>query len=164
MLSLFIIVYQALAHYFASAYICLLQFYRTLNIYYIMLNVAILSPDDKQILRDEIQRKIDGLNFAKLSLENRKQRTEESATQLDADIASTTAEITAFDTVISTAPPGSSLATEMQRRKRGLENRLWSLNDRKSRTGTVAIVRIESQIEELDARIATLNDHLTQLA
>ena len=129
-----------------------------------MLNVAILSPDDKQILRDETQRKIDNLNFAKLSLENRKQKTEESATELDADIASTTAEITAFDVVISTAPAGSSLATEMQRRKRGLENRLWALNDRKSRTGTVAIVRIESQIEELDARIATLNDHLTQLA
>jgi hypothetical protein len=162
---LFIIVYQALANYFASAYICLLQFCRTLNIYYIMaLTVAILSPDDKQILRDETERKIDGLNFAKLSLENRKQRTEESATQLDADIASTTAEINALDMVISTAPAGSSLATEMQRRKRGLENRLWSLNDRKSRTGTVAIVRIESQIGELDARIDTLNDHLTQLA
>ena len=127
-----------------------------------MLNVGILSPDDKTTLRTQLEERKSQLEFSKLSLQIRKDKTEETATNLNADITSATAEITAYENILVGAT--GSLAVEMERRKRATENKLWSLNDRKSRFGTIAIVRIESQIEELDARIASLNDHIAQLA
>ncbi len=128
------------------------------------LSVNLLSTDDKTTLRTQLEERKAQLEFSKLSFQIRKDKTEETATNLDADIASTQAEVDAYTNILAGATAGTSLYIEMERRKRQAENKLWALNDRKSRFGTIAIVRIESQIEELNARISMLNDHIAQLA
>ena len=127
------------------------------------LSVTLLSTqaDCDQVLADlDDSRK--NLDFRRLQLERNRDNATERATTLDADIASTEAEVSSLNAVIASLPDGNT-KTEMQNRLRRADFRLFSLQQRKSQFGTTAVVLFESQLNETNLRIGSLDTDIGEV-
>ena len=127
------------------------------------LSVTLLSTqaDCDQVLADlDDSRK--NLDFRRLQLERNRDNATDRATTLDADIASTEAEVSSLNAVIASLPDGNT-KTEMQNRLRRADFRLFSLQQRKSQFGTTAVVLFESQLNETNLRIGSLDTDIGEV-
>jgi chromosome segregation ATPase len=127
------------------------------------LSVTLLTTqaDCDQVLAD-LDEARKNLDFRRLQLERNRDNATERATTLDADIASTEAEVNSLNAVIASLPDGNT-KTEMQNRLRRADFRLFSLQQRKSQFGTTAVVLFESQLNETNLRIGSLDTDIGEV-
>ena len=127
-------------------------------------NVGLLNAADKAKLRAKIQQSIDIADFNIISANIRKDRALQTATNIDTAITTQQALVTAYNTAKASQPVGSALYLDFEEKEVIANEKLNALNRQKARFGTIVVVEAESNVEVLQARVTTLQGHLTELA
>ncbi len=100
------------------------------------------------------------LDYKKLGLERKIENIANKASSIDTNVASVQAEINSLITVIAGLPDGAT-KVEMENRKTKADYKLFTLNQRKQKSGTTALVIFQSNMNELDSRLASLVADIT---
>ena len=112
----------------------------------------------------------DDLNFESTLLGRERTNRQRTAVQIDTDLASVTAQLTAFQAardIMAAGPERDALDSKIRR----LNDRKENLEERKYKTGNVALLdneleqnRIDLQLTEIAAFISTVNTHKATLS
>ena len=96
------------------------------------------------------------LDYKRLGLERNIENISKKASSIDTDLASVQAEIDSLTSVIAGLPEGAT-KLEMQNRKVKADYKLFTLNQRKQKSGTTALIVYQSNLNEIESRLAALN-------
>jgi uncharacterized protein YgbK (DUF1537 family) len=88
----------------------------------------------------------------------------QTATNIDTAITTQEALVAAYNTAQNSQPVGSALYLDFEEKGTVANENLAKLNRQKARFGTIVVVEAESNVEVLQARVATLQGHLAELA
>lgn len=109
------------------------------------------------------------LEFRKTSLQRRQQSYSERSVALEADLAAVTAELGSVTTILGNLPAGDT-KDDMEKRKRKLEYRKFTLEDRSKDFGAIALLekemevaQVQKQIDEIDAFVSAVTTHKATL-
>lgn len=98
----------------------------------------------------------------KANLQSQKSNFSQSNITVATELARVNARLAAADTIIATLPEGPERKKE-ETNKSKLVWRAKALNDRKDNVGAFAILEVEVRIDEIDARIAAIDDALVKI-
>ena len=126
-------------------------------------NLGLLNAADKAKLRAKIQQSIDIVDFNIISANIRKDRALQTATNIGTAITTQQALVAAYNTAQNSQPVGSALYLDFEEKETIANEKLNALNRQKARFGTIVVVEAESNVEVLQARVATLQGHLAEL-
>ena len=125
--------------------------------------------EDCNVLLDIANEEKASLEFRKVSLERHKEISSGSSMSLEAELASTIAQMAACQTIINSLPDGDTKSKEITKLK-GLDYRKDILTQRKNRYGIVAVLeteydisRVINDIAETDGFIAAVTERLNAL-
>lgn len=109
------------------------------------------------------------LEFRKTSLQRRQQSYSDRSVALEADLAAVTAELSSVTTIIGNLPAGDT-KDDMEKRKRKLEYRKFTLEDRSKDFGAIALLEkemevamVQKEIDEVDAFTTAVTTHKATL-
>ena len=94
-------------------------------------------------------------DYKRLSLEKSSTSASKKAGSLDSNIASVSAEITSLTNVLAGLPDGPT-KVEISNRITKAQYKLFTYNQSKRKNGTTALVWLESQLNDMNSRLALL--------
>lgn len=129
----------------------------------------ITTVADCNVLLTWAEKEKSDLTFKQLSVERVTVNYSSTSVEVDAVLQGVVAEITAIDTIITTLPEGQT-KEDLVKKKTRLEYKKFLLENRKESYGSVALLekeldleRINKELDEVDAFIATITDHKATL-
>lgn len=130
----------------------------------------ITTVADCNVLLTWAEKEKSDLTFKQLSVERVTVNYSSTSVEVDAVLQGVVAEITAIDTIITTLPEGQT-KEDLVKKKTRLEYKKFLLENRKESYGSVALLekeldleRINKELDEVEAFIATITDHKATLA
>jgi hypothetical protein len=102
------------------------------------------------------------LQFKKLSGKRQHESYSTNSVEIDAELQSVDAEISAVTTVIATLPDGHSKENEAKRKKK-LEYRKFLLEERKESYGVVALLEKEMDLTRVDLELTEIDSFITSI-
>ena len=95
------------------------------------------------------------LDYKRIGLERKIDNASKKASSIEADMASVQAEIDSLVTLIASLPEGAT-KQDMQTRKTKADFKLFTLGQRKLKSGTTAVVVYQSNLNEIMGRLSAL--------
>lgn len=130
----------------------------------------ITSMADCDSLIEVANKEKDDLQYRKTTVTHQNANFASTAAEVEADLNSTNAQLTALNTVIAGLPNGTIKDANVTKQKR-LELKAFLLNQKKENYGVIALLQnemeqaaIDAQIAEVDAFVATVQAHKATLA
>jgi hypothetical protein len=129
----------------------------------------ITSPADCDILIELAGKEKDDLQYRKTTVTHQNSNFADTAAEVEADLISTNAQLTALSTVIAGLPVGEIKNVNITKQKR-LELKAFLLNQKKENYGVIALLQneleqasVDAQIAEVDAFIVAVQNHKATL-
>lgn len=130
----------------------------------------ITSQADCDSLIQVANKEKDDLQYRKTTVTHQNASFANTAAEVEADLNSTNAQLTALTTVIAGLPAGAVKDSNVTKQKK-LELKAFLLNQKKENYGVIALLQnemeqatIDAQIAEVDAFVLTVQTHKATLA
>lgn len=131
--------------------------------------VKITSQADCDSLIQLANKEKDDLQYRKTTVTHQNANFAETAADVDAELSSVNAQLTALTTVIAGLPAGQVKDSNITKQKK-LELKQFLLNQKKENYGSIALLQnemeqatIDAQITEVDAFVAAVTTHKATL-
>ncbi|CAF3773432.1 unnamed protein product [Rotaria sp. Silwood1] len=129
----------------------------------------VTSTADCDVLIELAGKEKDDLQYRKTTITHQNSNFANTAAEVEADLSSTNAQLTALNTVIAGLPAGAVKESNVTKQKR-LELRAFLLNQKKENYGVIALLQnemeqatVDAQIAEVDAFVVAVQNHKATL-
>ncbi|MDJ1486007.1 hypothetical protein QNI19_18950 [Cytophagaceae bacterium DM2B3-1] len=120
------------------------------------------SKADCDKVLDELSDLKSDLEYKQISLTRSRENAADRASDIEATLASSEAEVDSLASIIAVLPEGTT-KTEMENRKVKAEYKLFTAQQRKLQYGTTAVVLYESQLDEVEQRLSVIDGSMSTI-